>query len=196
MIEVTAGLGQTNLERLAGRISDETMRRLNYETDGKGKKASDVARGFLVAEGLLADDAQPCGGPAGSITVGGKDFTEQEVLGEIMATLIERETKLEVVRKLNLGETMICFQALQAGDLDLYVDYTGTGLVNTLKREVISDPKESYHLVQRVFEQEYDLVWLSPLGLDNTYTLTMRRKQAQQLRISTISDLADHLRAR
>lgn len=184
------------LKRLAGRISDETMRRLNYEMDGKGRKAPDVAREFLVAEGLLASDAQTSEGLVGSITIGGKDFSEQEILGEIMATLIECHTDLEVVRKLNLGGTMICFQALQAGDLDLYAEYTGTGLVNILEREVISDPEESYSLVKGVFEQEYDLIWLSPFGFNNTYTLTMRRRHAQEFGISTISDLADHLRVR
>jgi osmoprotectant transport system permease protein len=186
---------RTVLQRLAGRISDETMRRLNYEMDGKGRKASDVAREFLVAEGLLAGDAQPSDGSAGSITIGGKDFTEQEILGQIMATLIECQTELEVVRKLNLGGTMICFQALQAGDLDLYAEYTGTGLVNILDREVISDPGESLRVVRKAFEQKYGLIWLSPLGFNNTYTLTMRRKQAQQLGIRTISDLAEYLRA-
>jgi osmoprotectant transport system permease protein len=184
------------LNRLAGRISDETMRRLNYEADAEGRKASHVARQFLVSEGLLASDARPSDGLAGSITIGGKQFTEQEILGEIMATFIECETQLKVVRRLNLGGTMICFQALQAGDLDMYAEYTGTGLVNILKRDVISDPDESFRVVKRAFDQQYGLVWLSPLGFNNTYTLTMRRRQAQQLGISTISDLADHLRPR
>ena len=68
--------------------------------------------------------------------------------------------------------------------------------MNILEREVISDPDEGYQLVKPVFEREYDLVWLSPLGFNNTYTLTVRRKQAQELGIRTISDLAEHLRAR
>jgi osmoprotectant transport system permease protein len=184
------------LNRLAGRIPDETMRPLNYEVDGEGRKASHVAREFLVSEGLLAGDARPSDGLAGSITIGGKQFTEQEILGEIVATLIECRTQLNVVRRLNLGGTMICFRALQAGDLDLYIEYTGTGLVNILQREVISDPEESYNLVKRVFGEEHDLIWLSPFGFNNTYTLTMRRRQAQDLGIKTISDLAGHLRAR
>jgi len=184
------------LRRLAGQIPDQTMRRLNYQVDGEGRKASDVAREFLVSEGLLSGDARPSDGLAGSITVGGKQFTEQEILAEIVATLIECRTQLKVVRKPNLGGTMICFQALQAGDLDLYVEYTGTGLVNILKREVISDPEASYSLVKEVFEQEYELIWLSPFGFNNTYTLAMRRKQAQELGIRTISDLADHLQVR
>jgi osmoprotectant transport system permease protein len=186
---------ETVLARLAGKISDKRMRRLNYRVDGEGKKASDVAREFLVAEGLLAPDAKPSKGRAGSIAIGGKQFTEQEIVGEIMATLIECRTQLKAVRRLNLGGTMICFQALQAGDLDLYAEYTGTGLVNILNREVISDPDESFRVVKRAFDEQYELVWLSPFGFNNTYTLTMRRTQAQQLGIRTISDLAEHLRA-
>jgi len=182
------------LERLAGKLPDETMRRLNYQVDGEGRKAADVAREFLVAEGLLAAGAQPSDGRAGSIAVGGKQFTEQEVLGVMMAALIECETQLEVVRRLNLGGTMICFQALRAGDLDLYAEYTGTGLVNVLNRRVISDPDESFRVVQRVFEQKYDLVWLAPFGFNNTYALAMRRAQAEELGVTTISDLADYFR--
>lgn len=184
------------LDRLGGAIPDETMRRLNYEVDGKGKKAFDVAREFLVSEGLLHPDAKPSDGLAGSITIGGKQFTEQEILAEMMAVLIECQTQLAVVRRLNLGGTMICFQALQAGDLDLYAEYTGTGLVNILKREVISDPDESFRVVKSSFDQEYGLVWLSPFGFDNTYTLCMRRRHARELGIGTISDLADRLRSR
>ncbi len=91
---------------------------------------------------------------------------------------------------------MVCFQALRAGDLDLYAEYTGTGLVNILKRKVISDPDQSYEAVKRAFEQQYQLTWLSPFGFNNTYALAMRKKYAQQLGIKTVSDLADHLRAR
>jgi osmoprotectant transport system permease protein len=183
------------LEELAGRIPDETMRRLNYEVDGQGQKASRVVREFLVAEGLLAHDARPSSGRAGSITIGGKEFTEQEILGEMMAELIECRTDLKVVRRLNLGGTMICFQGLRAGDLDLYAEYTGTGLVNILKRTAIADPDESFRVVREAFRRQYGLVWLTPFGFNNTYALAMRRKQAQALGITTISDLADSLRA-
>ncbi len=163
------------LGMLAGRIDDERMRRLNYEVDEHGKRASQVAREFLVAEGLLEPGAAPSRGDAGSITVGGKPFTEQEILGEIMAALIESKTELAVVRKLNLGGTMICFQALRAGDLDLYAEYTGTGLVNILDREVIADPQQSFRAVREAFDERFDLVWLAPFGFNNTYALTDRK---------------------
>jgi osmoprotectant transport system permease protein len=182
------------LDQLAGRISNATMRKLNFEVDEKGRKAGDVAREFLVLEGLIPSDAKPGDGSAGSITIGGKQFTEQEILGEIMATFIECKSDIKVIRKLNLGGTMICFYALKAGDLDLYVEYTGTGLVNILKREVISDPDKAYQTVRQAFAKKYDLIWLKPLGFNNTYTLTMRRKLAKELGIKTISDLAEYVR--
>jgi len=181
------------LNMLSGRISDEIMQKLNLEVDERGDKAADVAREFLVSEGLIPPDAKTSSGSAGNITIGGKQFTEQEILGEIMATLIECRSNIKVVRKLNLGGTMICFNALKAGDLELYAEYTGTGLVNILKREAISDPDEAYEAVQEAFEKEYGLVWLKPFGFNNTYTLTMRREQAEELGIKTISDLAKYI---
>jgi len=175
---------------LAGRISDRTMQRLNFEADEKGRKASNIARRFLIEEGLLEEDAKQGKGSGGKITVGSKHFTEQEILGELMAILIEHKTDLAVQRKLNLGGTMICFNALKAGDLDLYAEYTGTGLVNILNRDVISDPDEAYGTVKTEFEDKYGLIWLEPLGFNNTYTLTMRAAHARELGIETITDLA------
>ena len=184
---------KTALAALAGRIPDDTMQRLNYEVDENGRKAADVAREFLVANELIAPQDKSGDGGAGTVTVGGKQFTEQEILGEIAAVLLERKTNLKVVRKLNLGGTMICFNALRAGDLDLYVEYTGTGLVNILKKDVIADPDEAYAAVKKSFADQYGLIWLDPLGFNNTYTLTMRRDQAEELGITTISQLADIL---
>ena len=184
---------ETALAALADGIPDDTMQKLNYEVDENGSKASDVAREFLVTNGLIASQAKPGDGGAGTVTVGGKQFTEQEILGEIVAITLECKTNLKVVRKLNLGGTMICFNALRAGDLDLYVEYTGTGLVNILKRDVITDPDEAYAAVKKSFADEYALIWLDPLGFNNTYTLTMRRGQAGELGIATISQLADVL---
>ncbi len=180
------------LSQLAGRISTTRMQELNFEVDERGRPAAEVAREFLVGEGLLDADAPPAD-PVGRIAVGGKDFTEQEVIGEIMAILLETQAGLRVDRRLNLGGTMICFEALRAGAIDLYAEYTGTALVNILDRPVIADPQQSYAVVDRAFQEEYGLVWLSPFGFNNTYTLTMRRTQAHRLEIHTISDLADYL---
>jgi osmoprotectant transport system substrate-binding protein len=170
------------------------MQRLNYEADEKGEKASVIARRFLVQRGMIAADAGRSPQPTGSITIGGKPFTEQEILGEIMATLIECETTLHVDRKLNLGGTMLCFDALRSGDIDLYAEYTGTGLVHILKQDVIADPDVGYQTVRNAFAARFNLSWLKPFGFNNTYTLTMRREHAQTLRIRSISDLAVYVR--
>ena len=134
-------------------------------------------------------------GRRADLVIGGKDFTEQEVLTEMLALLIEGHTDLTVARKPYLGGTMVCFNAVKAGDLDLYAEYTGTGLVNILDREAIADPQESYEVVRKAFAEKYNLAWLKPFGFNNTYTLTMRRKQAEEMGIKTFSDLAKHLQA-
>jgi osmoprotectant transport system permease protein len=181
------------LDKLAGKISDETMQKLNFQVDEKSRRAEDVAREFLVSNRLVSYDAKPGEGTQGRIIIGGKQFTEQEILGQIMAVLIECNSNITVIRKLNLGGTMICFNALKAGDIDLYPEYTGTGLVNILKREVISDPNKAYDYVRQEFLDKYNLIWLEPFGFNNTYTITMRAKHAKRLGIATISDLKNYL---
>ena len=181
------------LNQLAGRISDETMQVLNHEVEVIGRNVHEAARGFLETQGLLPPDAVPGDGMAGSVIIGSKNFTEQEILGEIMAILIEHRTDIRVVRRLNLGGTIICYNALRAGDIDLYPEYTGTGLTQILGRGAIRDPDETYETVRRAFRQEYDLEWLDEFGLNNTYTLLMLSERARELGIQTISDLASHV---
>ena len=184
------------LNRLAGTLDDATMRELNLQVDRENdpRKASAVARDFLVSGGLIPADAKPGDGSAGTIRIGGKDFTEQSILGEIMATLIEYISNIKVERKLYLGGTMICFNALKSGDLDIYAEYTGTGLVSILDRDVIPDPDQAYSAVKKDFKDNWDLIWLKPFGFNNTYTLTMRTAQAEKLGIRTFSDLAAYVR--
>ncbi len=181
------------LNQLAGRISTTRMQELNFEVDERGRRAREVAREFLTEEGLLSAHEALTREPVGRVVVGGKDFTEQQVIGEMLAILLEAQAGLHVDRKLNLGGTMICFEALRAGDIDLYAEYTGTALVSILNREVIADPDESYRVVAHAFDAQYDLMWLKPFGFNNTYTLTMRRTEAHRLEIHTISDLAGYI---
>lgn len=184
---------RTTLNHLSGQLTNATMQKLNYQVDEKGRPAREVAMEFLVEKGLLPAGAKPGDGNAGEVRVGGKQFTEQEILGEMMALLLECKSDIKVIRKLNLGGTMICFNALKSGDLDLYAEYTGTGLVNILKREVITDPQAAYDVVKKAFADEYGMSWLEPFGFNNTYTLTMRKDDAAELGIVTISDLAEYL---
>ncbi len=182
------------LLNLGGNISNETMQRMNYEVDERGRKAYDVAREFLISNGLISKYQKERQNNAGKVVIGSKQFTEQEILGEIVAILLESETDLKVERRLNLGGTLILFNAIKAGDIDIYVEYTGTGLVNILKKDVIADPDLSYEKVKAAFSEKYDLTWLDPLGFNNTYTLTMRRRHAKELGIKSISDLAAYVK--
>lgn len=126
------------------------------------------------------------------IVIGGKNFTEQDILVYIMKDLIEAKTDLKVEVKPFLGGTNIVAQALEAGDLDLYAEYTGTGLMNILGEPVLNDPEATYEKVKKLYKDKKNIVWLKPLGFNNTYTLSMRADQANQLGIETISDLVKH----
>jgi len=178
---------------IAERIDDSTMQRLNLQADEKGRKAYNIAKEFLTENGWLGTAVHPRVSEE-RIIVGGKHFTEQEIVGELIAILLETHLNIPVDRKLNMGGTMICFNALRSGDIDLYVEYTGTGLINILKRNVISNPNEVYTIVKDAFKREFQLVWLRPLGFNNTYTLTMKEEFTDELGITTISDLARIIR--
>jgi osmoprotectant transport system permease protein len=123
------------------------------------------------------------------VTVGSKNFTEQEVLGELIAQLLERSGEYRVKRRFGLGGTDICHAALLTGEIDLYVEYTGTALLNVLKREVIESPYRSYRVVAAFYRDEHDLIWLPPIGFNNTYAMSVRRDEAVEAGWATVSDL-------
>ncbi len=135
---------------------------------------------------------------AAVIRIGSKNFTEQFILGEIMAQLIEAKTDLRAERVFNLGGTMICHGALLRDEIDLYAEYTGTALTAILNRRVVTDPKKAYEIVQLAYRNQFDCEWLAPFGFNNTYALAVRRKDAQQNSWKTIDNLtaaAPQLRA-
>lgn len=179
------------LNQLGGLIDNERMQAMNYAVDETGRLASEVAHDFLARENLLAGpqiDLDP-----DTFSIGGKPFTEQAVLGEIIAQLIEARTPLSIERRFNLGGTLICFQALKSGGIDCYVEYTGTALMSIIEHDLVTDADWAYQIVRDEFEERWGLVWLDPFGLNNAYTLTMRKQHAQELGIETISDLAEYL---
>lgn len=124
-----------------------------------------------------------------AITIGSKDFSENITLGEMFAQLIEAHTDLKVNRKLNMGGTFVCFEAIKNGDIDIYPEYTGTGLTAQLKMDVISDPDEAYQVVAAEFDRRFGVKWLEPLGLNNTYTLAVTDAVYRKYGIETYSDL-------
>ncbi len=123
------------------------------------------------------------------IRVASKDFTEQFILGEMYALLLE-DAGFKVERKLNLGGTPVAQKALEAGEIDLYPEYTGTGLLTVLKLPTNSDRQEVYNTVTREYKSRYNLVWLEPAPMNNTQGLAMTKEDSEKYGIKTISDLA------
>jgi osmoprotectant transport system permease protein len=123
------------------------------------------------------------------IIVGSKNFTEQLVLGELIAQTIERETDLEVERKLNLGGTLICERALASGAIDVYVEYSGTALTALFKQPVAFDRKQVLETVRQRYAAT-GRTMLSPLGFNNTFAILVRRETAESKGVKTISDAA------
>jgi len=127
---------------------------------------------------------------ADRIVVGSKNFTESHLLGEMMAQLLAAGTDAEVEHRASLGGTLVCFEALQSGALDLYADYTGTGWSIILKEPgKITDPLRAFLYVQSEYRRRWDLEWLQPFGLNNTYAIAMDEAKAEALGVRSISDL-------
>src|SRR6476660_8807161 len=114
--------------------------------------------------------ASGCGRPA-RIVVASKNFTEQVLLGEILAQQMERRLGVAVDRKLNLGGTMLAHEALVKGDIDLYPEYTGTALTAVLKQPPVSDPGAALEQVRAAYRKQWQLDWLPPLGFNNTFAM-------------------------
>lgn len=122
------------------------------------------------------------------IRVGSKDFTEQFIIGEMYALVLE-ESGLSVERKLNLGGTPVAQAALTSGEVDLYPEYTGTGLLTVLKQPANSDPEAVYQTVANQYQEQFGLVWLEPAPMNNTQALAMTQEQSAALGITTISEM-------
>ena len=124
------------------------------------------------------------------ITVASKNFTEQVVLGEILAQQIERRLNVAVNRRLNLGGTLLTHEALVKGDVDLYPEYTGTALTAILKRPPAYDPAAVLATVSEAYRRQWHLEWLKPLGFVDTFAMIIRGEDARRAGISTLSQAA------
>jgi osmoprotectant transport system substrate-binding protein len=145
---------------------------------------------FLGSAGLLL--ATACKAPGHRLSVGTKNFTEQLVLGEILAQMLEHHTSTPVERRFYLAGTYICQQAILAGRIDTYIEYTGTALAAVLKQLVQTDSKSVFETVQREYQQRFGLTVLPSLGFNNTFALAVRGDDAKSMGLSKLSDLAAH----
>ena len=142
------------------------------------------------ALGALALAALVGCGRSERIVVGAKNFTESDLLAEIVAQQIERRTGLAVERRLHLGGTFVCHQAITAGQIDLYVEYTGTAFTAILKQPPLSDPDSVFRFVAAEYPRRFGLRWTAPFGFNNTFAILVRRADAQRDGLTAISDLA------
>lgn len=124
------------------------------------------------------------------IVVGSKNFTEQLILGEIIAQHIEARLDMPVERKLDLGGTLLAHQALLAGDIDMYPEYTGTAFTNVMKRSGVTDPAVVLEQVRAEYSSGFHLDWLDPLGFDDSFAMSVRGEDARARHLETLSDAA------
>ena len=147
-------------------------------------RISSAAAAFLSAVALA------CGGDR--IVVASKNFTEQTILAELVAQQIERRTDLRVDRRFYLGGTFVCHRAITSGEVDIYVEYTGTALTAILEIPPLRSPDAVYDTVSRIYDERFDLVWGEPLGFNNTFAILVRGSDARRLGLETVSDAAEH----
>ena len=126
---------------------------------------------------------------AGSIKIGSKDFTEEFIVAEMYAQLLEKAGFI-VERKLNLGGTPIAQTAIVNGDIDLYPEYTSTGLLTVLKMQPIQDPNQIFAAVKKGYEDQFKLTWLQSSPFNDTQALAMTQAVSDQYGIKTYSDLS------
>jgi osmoprotectant transport system substrate-binding protein len=145
--------------------------------------------GFLLAVLFL-----PACGPKRqrTLVIGSKNFTEQVILGEMLAQHLEARTGLRVERRFYLAGTYICHQALLAGRIDAYVEYTGTALTAILKQPVEGNPASVYDKVKRDYASRFDLEVMDPLGFNNTFAIVIRGESARRLDIHKLSEAAPY----
>jgi osmoprotectant transport system substrate-binding protein len=141
---------------------------------------------FLNSLYFLSACSKP---PQSKITIGSKFFTEQVVLAELLAQHIEARTGIPVIRKTNLGGTLLVHKALLAGELDLYVEYTGTALTAVLNETPQGDSSAVYNRVKQLYADRFHLEVTEPLGFENTFAMVIRGEDAQKLHLEKISDI-------
>jgi osmoprotectant transport system substrate-binding protein len=128
--------------------------------------------------------------PQSKIAIGSKFFTEQVILAELLAQHIEARTGIPVERKTNLGGTLLVHKALEAGQLDLYVEYTGTALTAVLNESPNGDTNAVYQRVKQLYSERFHFEVTEPLGFENTFAMVIRGGEAKNLHLQKISDVA------
>jgi osmoprotectant transport system permease protein len=169
-------------------------RRLNRQQvrplKNRGRQIVLVMSGIILA--IASSVIFSYGRSTPTIAIGSKNFTEQVILGELLAQQIENNTPLKVDRRFSLGGTFICHEAVKAGKIDGYVEYTGTSLTAILKEKPIANPQLVFDRVKQEYLQKFQLSVLPSLGFNNTFAMIIRGEDADRWQIKTLSAAAKY----
>lgn len=187
-----------SLAQLKNQISNAEMTAMNYQVDEKKKQPEEVALEFLKKKGFLSKNKKS-ESKSGTIKIGSKAFTENYILAHIFKMVIEQNTRLNVELKLGFGGTKLLMDAMKNDEIDIYPEYTGTALLlllDTNKKErsdLFSNPVKVYDFVNSESQKQFGFEWLPALGFNNTFTILMRKEQAEKLDLESVADLAERI---
>src|SRR6202046_4847577 len=173
---------------MAGKASATAMKRDRQGVFRRSLQARRRIRTFAVLVALLLPSCAPP--RANRIVIGSKNFTESLMLGELLAQMVEARTLLKVDRRFYLAGTYICQQAILAGRIDIYPEYTGTALTAILKQRVVGDREQVYQQVKSEYETRFGLTLGPPLGFNNTFAMEIRGEDARRLKLKSLSQAA------
>lgn len=142
---------------------------------------------MLLAVGMLAG----CSKKENVVRIGHKNYTEQRLTGQMLSVLIEDNTDYQT-EVIEFGGTMLCFEALKSNEIDMYAEFTGTAYGAILEQTEILGQQETYDYVKNAFEEQYGITWLDDMGWNNTYILSVTAETAEELGISTVSELVPY----
>ena len=184
---VPAALIALTADTLLGYV--ERAIRVGSGVGGKSRRVVWLSAGALAALALILFLVLYPGRSGQRIAVGAKDFTEQLILGELLSQAVEAKTGLQVERRFDLGGSL-AHEALMAGEIDMYVEYTGTALLSILRSPPLTDRDQVYRRVKDEYEKKFDAVWTEPLGFENTFAILVRGEDARRLGLQTVSEAA------
>lgn len=154
------------------------------------RRAAVVSLCMLLAFGPMAVNAvEKSSQSSKTVTIGSTNFTEALILGYIYSYLIEENSDIEVEEKFSLNGSSFAFSALQNGNIDMFVEYTGTALANMLNQPIDNDPDRVYSTVKTLMSEKHNIETSAPLGFNNTYVMSVTRETAEKYGLETLSDL-------
>ncbi len=183
------------LKELSSLLTLEALTMMNFKVAVEGQQPEQVARDFLREQGLTGASPVRDPGKEVPVVVSGKTFAEALTLGYLTVYLLE-DRGFEVKDEVGLGETAVIRPALENGQIDMYWEYTGTGLFNVMNyTEAVTDPEECYRLIRDYDLENYGLVWLDYAPANNTFVLFISREVQEEYGWTKISELSAHIKS-